>query len=154
MFKLSLSFISILVFVFLMASNGIAGDIEIKMAWTRETPPNAPTGAAYMTIANHGTADDRLIETESNISERTELHMGYMEQGMMKMRKLNSIDMPAGKTVELKPGGYHVMFIGPKKQLTAGEEIHIVLKSETAGIIKVTAPVKKSDNEAGTMKMR
>lgn len=153
MFRQGLSFLNILAFVFLFASYGFAGDIEINMAWAKETPPNAPTGAAYMTITNNGAADDRLIGAESDVSERTEMHMGYMEQGMMKMHKLNSIDIPHGRTIELKPGEYHIMFIGLKKQLAAGEQVNIALKFEKAGIVEVAVPVKKPDNAADTMKM-
>lgn len=113
--------------------------IEVKDPWVRLVPPNAKSTAAYMKIENMGTEADRLVDASSNVSKITELH----ETVEGKMRRVKAIEVPAGKTVELKPGGLHVMLIDLKEPLKEGQTVEITLKFEKSGEIKVQAPVKK-----------
>jgi copper(I)-binding protein len=92
-----------------------------------------------MKIENNGTEADRLVDASSNVSKITELH----ETVEGKMRRVKAIEVPAGKTVELKPGGLHVMLINLKEPLKEGQTVEITLKFEKSGEIKVQAPVKK-----------
>jgi len=113
--------------------------IEIKDPWVRLVPERAKNTAAYMKIENKGTEADKLIDASNNVSKITELH----ETVEGKMRKISAIEVPAGKTVELKPGGLHVMIIDLNKPLKEGDTVGITLKFEKSGEIKVNAPVKK-----------
>jgi copper(I)-binding protein len=113
--------------------------IEVKDPWVRLVPPNAKNTAAYMKIENKGTEADRLVDASNNVSKITELH----ETVEGKMRRVKAIEVPAGKTVELKPGGLHVMLIELKEPLKEGQTVEITLKFEKSGEIKVQAPVKK-----------
>ena len=112
--------------------------IEVKDQWVRLVPPNAKNTAAYMKIENKGTEADKLVDASNNVSKITELH----ETVGGKMRRVYAIEVPAGKTVELKPGGLHVMIIDLKEPLKEGQTVEITLKFEKAGEIKIQAPVK------------
>lgn len=101
-------------------------------------------GAAYMIITNAGTVDDALIAASSSVSTATEVHESVMNGDQVTMREVDKIAVPAGKAVELKPGGYHVMFIGLKKPLTVGETVEVELTFEKAGKVTVTAEVRAS----------
>jgi len=113
--------------------------IEVKDQWVRLVPPNAKNTAAYMKIENKGTEADKLVDASNNVSKITELH----ETVGGKMRRVDAIVIPAGKTVELKPGGLHVMIIDLKEPLKEGQTVEIILRFEKSGEIKVQAPVKK-----------
>jgi hypothetical protein len=113
--------------------------IEVKDPWVRLVPPKSKNTAAYMKIENMGTEADKLVDASGNVSKITELH----ETVEGKMRRVKAIEVPAGKTVELKPGGLHVMLIELKEPLKEGQTVEITLKFEKSGEIKVQAPVKK-----------
>lgn len=118
------------------------GDIVITEARSRATPPSANVAGGYLTIENTGTSDDRLVGIETDLSERAELHEMKMEDGVMKMRALgDGIAIPAGGTVELKPGGLHLMFMGIRHPLKEGDEVPVKLTFETAGSIEVMLKV-------------
>lgn len=124
-------------------SESHAAQIEIQNAWVMATAPGAPTGAAYMVIKNNGSTDDKLISVKSDVTKKTGIHITKMKGEMMEMHKVEFIPLPAGGSAELKPGGYHLMMKGLKQPLREGGEVHITLKFENAGEIKVTAPIKK-----------
>ena len=96
-----------------------------------------------MTIMNHGAAD-RLISAAAPISAKTELHTHINDNGVMRMRKIPAIDLPAGETVTLKPGGLHVMFMGLKAPLQEGGSFPLTLTFEKAGTVTVQVSVKKA----------
>lgn len=119
-----------------------ASDIEVKDAYVRATPPGLPNSAAFLTIENNTDKTISINSALSNISDNVELHTHDMKNGVMKMYQVPKIDVPAhGKTV-LKPGGYHVMLIGLKKQLKVGEQVDFTLLLSNDEMIKVVAPVK------------
>lgn len=123
-------------------------NIKVTTAWSRELPPNAPVGAVFMTIDNHSDQLDRLISAESSIAEVTELHAHIHVGDVMRMAKVDSIDVPAHGQRTLEPGGYHVMLINLNKPLVAGETLPLTLQFEHAGQMELTVNIKSSD--AGT----
>ena len=121
-----------------------ASPITIEKPWARATPPGAQTGAAYLTIMNHGTEADVLIAASSPGAGRVEFHQMTMTDGVMRMRPAASgVAVPAGGTIELKPdGGYHLMLGGLKAPLKSGTMLPITLRFAKAGSIEVVFDVE------------
>ena len=115
------------------------GSLTISGAFARASAGMAKAGGGFMMIMNKGDAD-KLIAASAEISEKTELHTHIMDGDVMRMRAVEHIDVPAKGHVELKPGGYHVMFIGLKHPLEEGQSVPVELSFEKAG--KVTVDVK------------
>lgn len=99
-------------------------------------------GAVYMTIRNMTDVEDKLVKAESDIAEAIELHAVEDNNGVMEMRPVPQLDIPAGGEVELRPGGFHVMLIGLNQELTPGSLIDVTLQFEQAGEIAVQAEVR------------
>ena len=120
-----------------------ADTIAVKQPWARATPAGAKTGAAYMTIDNTAGAADRLTGAASDVADKVQIHEMTMVNGVMQMRQItDGLAVPANGSVELKPGRYHIMLIGLKKPLKAGETFPLTLTFEKAGNISVTVPVQ------------
>lgn len=118
------------------------GDLKISDPYVRAMVPGAPVGGGYMTITNTGTTDDRLITASSPRAGKVEIHEMKMDNDVMIMRQLaNGLALPAGKTVELKPGGYHVMFMKVGEPFQQGQTIKTTLTFEKAGSVEVDFPV-------------
>ena len=114
------------------------GDLLIDHPWTRATPNGAKVGGGYTIITNHGKTDDRLISATAETAGRVELHEMAVKDGVMSMRPLpEGVPIPAGSTVEFKPGGLHVMFLDLKEQLKEGGKVKTHLVFEKAGAIDV-----------------
>jgi periplasmic copper chaperone A len=114
------------------------GSIEIVQPWSRATPSTAPSAGGFLTLTNKGDAPDRLIAIESPAAKQTEIHEMKMDGAVMRMRELeNGVVLPPGQTVELKPGGYHVMFIGLKAPFVKDQKVSATLVFEKAGRIDV-----------------
>jgi periplasmic copper chaperone A len=118
-----------------------AGAITIGHAYARATAAGQPTGGGFMKLINAG-SNDKLLSVSAEVSKTVELHEMKMDGDVMKMRQIDGIDLQAGKTVELKPGGYHVMFIGLKAPLKAGDKFPVKLKFEKAGEVMVEVNVE------------
>lgn len=119
------------------------GALEIDHPYARATPPNAPVSGGYMTIRNTGDEADRLISGEAAFAKRVEIHEMSMDGDVMKMREIDGgLEIPAGGEVTLKPGGFHVMFIGLDDQLMEGETRPATLTFENAGSIELEFSVK------------
>ncbi len=127
-----------------MASDFTAGDMVIGDPWARATPPVAPVGAGYLALHNTGGDDERLLSAGAEVAESVELHTHIMEDNVMRMREVESIEIPAGDRVLLEPGGLHIMFIGLKAPLVAGETFPLTLIFEKAGETTVTVAVRKT----------
>ncbi len=118
------------------------GDIELQDAYTRAMLPGQPVGGGFVTIRNTGGAD-RLVSASSPVAETVELHEMAMDGEVMKMRKLeNGIEVPAGQTVDLKPGGLHMMFMQVKTPFKEGDSVAATLTFEKAGKVEITLPVR------------
>ncbi|MHA1599055.1 MAG: copper chaperone PCu(A)C [Alphaproteobacteria bacterium] len=125
-----------------------AADISIYKPWARASSKMAKSAAAFMTIHNGGDRADKLIAVESAIANRTEVHESYMEKNIMMMRHVPGIGIPADGDVTLKPGNFHVMFMGLNKPLVVGTSFPLTLVFDKAGKITIDVHVVK----AGAMK--
>lgn len=115
-----------------------AGSLELSEGTTKAMLPGQPVGGGYVTIKNTGDSDDKLIGVESSSAGRAEIHEMAMVNDVMKMRKLDDgIVIPAGQTVELKPGGLHMMFFDVKKPFAEGDKVPVTLIFEKAGKVAV-----------------
>ena len=127
-----------------MLSPALASDLKIGALQFRATIGSMPSSAAYLSITNHGTMPDRLLDVESSLARKTELHTMAVTNGVMKMRQIDGgIAIPAGKTVQLAPGGSHVMLIGLKAPLNADENYQVTLTFVKAGKAKLTGLAKR-----------
>jgi hypothetical protein len=121
---------------------GQTGQLEIKTPWARATPGHAENGAAYLTIVSP--TADRLTAVSSPVAKKAELHTMSMEGGIMRMRPLVAIDIPAGQAVTLSPGGMHVMLLGLAQPLREGQSFPLTLSFEHAGPRQVTVAIEKA----------
>jgi copper(I)-binding protein len=124
------------------AAIGQTGQLEIKAPWARVTPGQAQNGAAYLTIISPTT--DRLTAASSPVAKKAELHTMSMEGGVMRMRPLTAIDIPAGQTVTLSPGGTHIMLLGLIQPLREGQSFPLTLSFDQAGPRQVTVVIEKA----------
>ncbi|MGE5271620.1 MAG: copper chaperone PCu(A)C [Thiohalocapsa sp.] len=114
--------------------------VAIENAWARATPAKAENGAAYLTLR---AADaNRLTGISTPVAKKAELHQMKMEGSVMKMRQVAGIDLPPGKAVTLKPGGFHIMLVGLNQRLQPGQSIPLTLHFAKGGDEQVTAPVE------------
>lgn len=129
------------------------GDLEIEHPWSRATPAGATVAGGYFTIINKGGTPDRLLSISSDVSEKAELHEMGVKDGVMTMRPVEGgLDIPAGGKVALAPGGYHLMFIGLKRQPKQGEKFAATLTFEKTGTVNVEFAVEGM-GETGGMDM-
>ena len=120
------------------AGDYTVGSLTITNPWSSATPKGATVGAGYMKITNTGTVPDRLIGISSDSASKLEVHEMKMQNGVMKMRPVQGgVEIKPGETVELKPESFHVMFVGLKKPLTAGDHIKAELVFEKAGTVNI-----------------
>lgn len=114
--------------------------VKVTDAWARATPGRARNGGAYLTIVNEGRRNDRVMAVKSDVADRVEIHTHLNDGGIMRMRKVDGVDIPPGGSVTFKPGGYHVMFIGLKKPFEKGETFPLTLEFEKSGqrVVSVT----------------
>ncbi|MTH34648.1 DUF1775 domain-containing protein [Paracoccus limosus] len=118
-----------------------AGDIRVDGAFARATPPGADLAGGFLTIHNRGAAD-RLVEVSTALADHVEIHEMVMQGDVMTMRpQPDGLPIPAGQTVELKPGGYHLMLMGLKQPLAQGETVPLTLTFEKAGKLDATLQV-------------
>jgi copper(I)-binding protein len=110
------------------------GSLSLTDLWTRATPPKAPTAAGYLTITNTGKEADRLISAISPAAEKGELHIMQVKDGVMTMHPVDGgIAIPAGGSVTLAPGGFHLMFTTMKDTLKEGDKLPVTLTFAKAG---------------------
>jgi copper(I)-binding protein len=117
--------------------------VVVEQAWARATPGSVKIGAAYVTVANKGAAADRLLSLSTPVAEAASLHETKMEGGIMKMRPLDELAIAPGQTLELKPGGNHIMLEGLKRPLKEGEHFPLTLTFEKAGAREIEVMVGK-----------
>ena len=117
-----------------------AGSLTIVHPYARATAPSQPTGGGYFKLVNRG-ASDRLLGASAPVCASVELHSMRLDGDVMRMREVTAIDVPAGKTVELTPGGLHLMLVGLKAPLVAGQSFRMTLKFEKAGAVTVDVKI-------------
>lgn len=119
------------------------GALSIQHPWSRETAVGQAVGGGFLTIANSSTRDDRLLSGTSPVAAEVQLHTMTMDGGVMRMRQVtDGIAVPAKGSVELKPGGYHIMFMGLRRQLRQGERFPVTLHFRRAGNVTVQFAVQ------------
>jgi periplasmic copper chaperone A len=119
------------------------GGLKIDHPWTRATPGGAKVGGGFMKITNTGTETDRLIGGSAEIAKAFEVHEMKMEGSTMMMRALDKgLEIKPGETVELKPGGFHVMFLDLQAPIKDGEKLKGQLVFEKAGKVEVEYKVE------------
>jgi len=128
------------------AQSAKIGRLEIEDAFTRATAPGQQVAGGFLKIENKGAAD-QLISASSPAAGEVQLHEMTMEGNVMKMRQVKDIAVPANGAVELKPGGYHLMFLNLKGPFNAGQTVPVKLKFAKAGEVEVKLPV----NAVGAM---
>ena len=114
-----------------------AGTISVEAAWSRATPGGAQVAGGYMKITNNGRESDRLTGGNFPIAAKFEVHEMKMDGATMTMRPVPSLEIKPGETIEFKPGGYHVMFMGLKQGLKEGDTVKGTLTFEKAGKLDV-----------------
>ena len=118
------------------------GAITIEHAWARATPGAVKNSAAFMSFDNKGAAD-KLISVTGDVAKEIQIHSMITEAGVMKMREIKALDIPANGKAELKPGGFHVMLIGIPDGLKEGTKFPLKLKFEKAGEVTVQVTAEK-----------
>lgn len=114
--------------------------VKVDGAWARPTVAGQSGGGGFLQITG-GAAADRLVGASAAVSKMVELHTMEMDGNVMRMRQVEAIDVPAGATVKLEPGGLHMMFMGLTKTLKAGDSFPLTLRFQKAGEVKVEMKV-------------
>ncbi|MEN2494253.1 MAG: hypothetical protein TECD_00144 [Hyphomicrobiaceae bacterium hypho_1] len=125
----------------------LSSSLIIEKPRARETPAGASVGAGYLSILNTGTVEDCLVSVESDISESVEIHSIKIDDGIMRMRMVKGgLNIMPKTKVNLKPGGHHLMFIGLKAPLIAGEQFNVILNFKIAGKVEVLFNTESTRN--------
>jgi len=127
------------------AAAGVADQISVVDPYVRMTPPGAKATAAFMVLKNVGDRDAQLVSANAQAANITELHNHINDNGVMRMRQVKEIAVPAKGEAVLKPGGYHVMLIDMKAPLKEGDHVVIKLGFGDGSSKEVHAPVTKSN---------
>ena len=123
--------------------------VEVTNAWARASVPGQKVGGVYMDIRSAAPA--RLLSAASPAAGRTELHNMKVENGVMKMFPVDGVELPAGQSVKLAPGGNHVMLIDLKRELKQGESVPVVLTVESPDKTRQTIEVKAEIRDVAGM---
>lgn len=133
-----------------LASPAFAADaLHVERSWARATAPSATTGAAYFELQG-GDHDDSLVRAASPVAQKVELHTHLMNDGMMQMRQVPEVPVPANGQVVFKPGGLHVMLIGLKAPLAAGTRFPLELRFRSGKVVSIEVPVQAPGEAAPT----
>ena len=145
--SLNKSFFVIALVASLLSACEANHSVAVLDAWARANAPGQTVGAAYMTLIS--AQDSTMVKVESDIAGTVQIHSMSMDNGVMKMRMLEELPLPAGKAEKLAPGGFHLMLFDLKKPLTAGESVKLTLTfRDNAGKVTqqmVTLPVKEGE---------
>lgn len=127
------------------------GQLKIENPYARATAPGQKAAGGFMKIENKGAAD-QLIAASSPVAGEMQLHTMAMDGNVMKMLEVKAIDVPANGSVDLKPGGLHLMFMDIKTPLKAGEAVPVKLRFQKAGEVEIKVPVRDMSSGSGHMK--
>lgn len=139
--------LSIAAALLLAAGTALAGTsgMRVQDAWARATPAVAPVAGGFLTVVNDGDQPDTLLRVESDVAERVEIHEMRNDGGVMRMRALpKGLVVPAHDKLELKPGGYHLMLIQPRRALVPGDHFDATLVFQRSGRVTVRFDVRAS----------
>lgn len=132
----------------LAACDSRTNGVSVEEPWVRAAPQAESEGggrsAAYMVLRNGSDEDDALVSASSEVANVVEIHQSAMDNGVMRMRPVEKIGVPARGEETLEPAGYHIMLMGLKQDLLEGSEIGLRLRFEQAGEVAVQVPVRKT----------
>lgn len=128
-----------------------ASDISVSSSFAREVPPGAPASASFMTLTNSSGQVIKLVKADSKVAKATELHTHTNDNGVMRMRQVPFLTIPANGQKELKPGGDHIMLINPHQPLKAGQTVSVQLQFEDGSSKQVDMPVKSVMQDMSNM---
>jgi copper(I)-binding protein len=111
--------------------------VEVEKPWIRATAPGAKTAAGYMTLRNKSAQPERLVGAASPLAAKVETHIHVKDGEILRMREVKGFDVPAKGSLELKPGGAHLMLVDIKRPLKEGDKVPLTLKFERAGELSV-----------------
>ena len=131
-----------------MSDHQSTDEVAAHNAWVRATPPGATTSALYLTLNNPTDQAISLVSISSSISDRIEIHHTVTEEGMMKMRPLDNVDISSKSTVELAPNGIHGMLFDLTQPLKEGGELNFELNFASHPPITLVAPIQKGSPSA------
>jgi hypothetical protein len=126
--------------------------LRIDRAMARATPPGAKTGVVFFIVDNAANTTDRLLHASTPIAAGVALHQMAVDDGMMKMRAVPSIEIRPGGRLELQPGGYHLMLLDLKQALKVGEKFPLTLTFARGGVITISVPVEDMGATPGARK--
>ncbi|MDT8879737.1 copper chaperone PCu(A)C [Halomonas saccharevitans] len=127
----------------LLAAAAQADSLSVEDAHVRAVPPGSPTTAAFMTLTNPGETDLALVGGASPLAGHLELHNHVMVDGVMQMRRVEAIPLPAGETVRLAPGGWHLMMFELAATPAEGERVELTLTLDSGESLTLEAPVQR-----------
>lgn len=125
----------------------LAGTFGVHAPMVRMVPPGQTVSAAFMILHNHGMQERTVIAVHSDVADAVELHNHIVEDGMMKMRRVDAIVVPGHAEVVLKPGGLHIMLIGLARNLEAGKNVTLELEFADGERLSFQAPVQMVSKE-------
>lgn len=128
--------------VLVLAALPAWAQVTVEQPWSRATPPGAKIGVGFMRLKNAGSAAERVVGASSPLAGRVEMHVTTREGDVMKMRHVQSFEIPAGGSFELKPGGAHLMLMGLQRPLAQGERVPLTLRLGTGGELQVELTVE------------
>ena len=126
----------------LFAATTHAASLTADDPYVREVPPGSPATAAFMTLHNSGDSAVRLISADNSIAEHTELHNHVDVDGVMQMRQIEAIEVPAGGSATLAPGGLHLMMIGLQTPVSEGDQVGLSLIFDNGETLELDVPVR------------
>ncbi|MFQ5581594.1 MAG: copper chaperone PCu(A)C [Mariprofundaceae bacterium] len=132
----------LLLFTWVLMTAAASAEVIVEKAWVRQPPPVAETAAGYMTLSNSGDAAVEITAAGSDVSATAEIHAMRMQGDMMHMQHLSKVTIPARGTLELSPGGMHLMLLGLKHPLQADQRVKITLYFADGGRLDIQAPVR------------
>jgi copper(I)-binding protein len=133
-------FAAAIVIAGLTAPAAFAQSVKVENAWARATVPGQKTGSVYVDLTSASNA--ALVAVGSPLAARAELHSMSMDGGVMRMRALPRVELPAGQTVKLAPGGMHVMLVDLKQPLKAGDKVPLTLSVQSSGTSLTTLKIE------------
>lgn len=148
----SLNVFLIFILLHLCSSAYAHQQVSVHNAWVRSAPPGTDVLAAYLVLRNESEETKVLTSVSSSMFDRVEIHKTEMHEGMMKMIPQESLPVPAGGSVTLEPGGFHLMLIGPKSLPKEGEEVDLILKFSNGHSQHIKAMVRADQDTGEEMK--
>lgn len=138
---------TLLLMIILFIQPASAATLQISDAWIRYLPPVVPVRSGYMTIDNNSGVAVQITDIESEVFTQVEIHETVSKDGMMSMRPVSPLVIPAGATIKLLPGGLHLMMMKPERLLNPGDRVVVILHFDNnmSQVVKMT--VRKNNNE-------